>query len=319
LTDEKTPDYFATWSSAALLAKAQRYAEKMLACPRDEWEFALWSSLTLEFLLRADLADYSPALLADAKDPNNLISALGYSPTAKKFIPKSIAIVEVIDRLTSLLPDKFTPELAGFSQRHTTQRNSELHSGHAAFDGVQHSSWLPLFYRTCEVLAEDLGSNLDLVFGKAEAGTARKLIATLADDAAKAVKGAIAAHEKVWNAKDKNERDKLAGQATIWATRHAGHRVKCPACGSDALVVGDAIAAPRKSIKGDLITEKQEHLPSRFECVACGMKIAGLSQLNAAGLGDVYVRTQTYDASEYYAPSDEPDYADYEPDNNEPA
>ncbi len=317
MSDEKPPDYSATWSSEGLLAKAQRYAEKMLACPRDEWEFALWSSLALEFLLRADLADYSPALLADAKDPNNLISALGFETTAKKFIPKSITTTEVVERLASLFPDKFTPELVGFSQRHTTQRNSELHSGHAAFDGVKHSTWLPLFYKTCKVLLEDLESDLTVVFGKDEAGTAEKLIAALADDAAKAVKGAITAHEKVWNAKDTAERDKLASQATIWATRLAGHRVKCPACGSNALVVGEAIAPPQKSIKGDLITEKQEHLPSKFECVACGMKIAGLSQLNAAGLGDVYVRTQAYDASEYYAPADEPDYGDYEPDNND--
>ena len=57
-------DHSATWSSEALLTKAQRYAEKMLACPRAAWEFALWSSLTLEFLLRAGLADYSPAFLA---------------------------------------------------------------------------------------------------------------------------------------------------------------------------------------------------------------------------------------------------------------
>ena len=123
----------------------------------------------------------------------------------------------------------------------------------------------------------------------------------------------------MWSGKDKAEREKLAGQAAIWAARHAGHRVKCPACNSDALVVGEPVAQPQKSIKGDLITEKQEHLPSKFECVACGMKIAGLSQLSTAGLGDVYAQTQTYDASEYYAPSDEPDYQDYEPDNNEPA
>lgn len=66
MTDE-TPDYSETWKSDALFAKAQRYAEKMLAAPRDDWHFALWSSLTLEFLLRAALADYSPVLLADAK------------------------------------------------------------------------------------------------------------------------------------------------------------------------------------------------------------------------------------------------------------
>jgi hypothetical protein len=302
----------------ALTAKAQRYAEKMLACSRDGWEFALWSSLTLEFLLRADLADYSPALLADPGDPNNLISALGFEPTAKRFVPKSISIAEVIDRLASLMPNEFTSELTGFAKRHTAQRNSELHSGHAAFEGVKPSTWLPLFYKTCEVVLEDMGLDLSDLVGKEEAAIAAKLIATLADDAAKAVKGAIAAHEKVWSAKDEEERKKLSAQAALWATRQLGHRVNCPACKGDALVHGEATSPPQKTIKGDVITEKQEHLPSKFECIACGLKIAGLSQLSAAGLGDVYVQTQTYDAGEYYAPTDEPNYAEYEDDNNEP-
>lgn len=307
MSDEKLLDHSATWSSEALLTKAQRYAEKMLACPRAEWEFALWSSLTLEFLLRAGLADYSPAFLADSKDLNSLMSALGFEPPVKKFIPKPINITNVINQLASLRPDKFTSELAGFSHGHTTHRNFELHSGHAAFDGVKcshgvkHFLWLPLFYKTCKVLLDDLELDLAAVFGTDEAIIAEKLIDTIADHAAKTVEGTIAAHEKVWNAKEKAERDNLAGQATLWATRHACHRVKCPACGSDAIVVGEAIAPPHKSIKEDLITEKQEYLPNKFECVACGMEMAGISQLNAVGLDNIYVQTQTYDVNEYFA------------------
>jgi hypothetical protein len=311
---EETKASPGTWDAEALLTKAQRYFEIMLELERDDWRFALWSSLALELLARAALADYSPALLADPKDWNNVYSALGFTPTAKKFIPKSIGAAEVIDRLTAIVP--LDSELAGFCLRHTTQRNAELHSGDVAFEGVKHSSWLPLYYKACKVLIEDMDSDLSLLVGVEETRIAEKMIATLADNAANAVKGTINAHKVVWEKKEKAERDRLTAQATLWATRHAGHRVKCPACSSDALVSGDPISVPQKAIKDDVITESQEHLPSKFECIACGMKIAGLSQLNAAALGDVYKQTMSYDAAEYYAKQD--DMHDYEPDNNEP-
>jgi hypothetical protein len=315
LTDGEGPN--PTWDVDALLTKAQRYAETMLGLPRDDFRFALWSSLTLELIIRAALAEFSPALLADPKDWNNLFSALGYKPTAKKFIPKSIPSTEVIERLTAILPE-FDTEVSGFCRRHTSQRNAELHSGEVSFDGVKHSTWLPLYYKACKVLLESVERDLASIFGDEEAKTAEKLIAALADDAAKAVKGTIHAHEIVWQKKDEADREKLSAQAKLWATRHEGHRVKCPACGSDAIVMGDSISAPHKTIKGDIITEKQEHLPSKFECIACGMKISGLSQLSAAGLGDVFTQAQSYDAGEYYAPPENDDMDGWEPDNNEP-
>ncbi|SFM04119.1 hypothetical protein SAMN03159423_5010 [Bradyrhizobium sp. NFR13] len=306
-----------SWDEDALVAKAQRYAEVMLEADRDDWRFALWSSLALEFILRTALANFNPALLADTRDWNNLLSALGYEPTAKKFIPKSISVKEVIDRLAAILPE-FDSELAGFSARHTARRNSELHSGATAFDGVKQSTWLPLYYKTCKALLASTDRELEIVFGSEEAATAEKLIAALADDAAKTVKATIHAHATVWAKKDAPDREKLTTQATLWATRHLGHRVKCPACTSDSIVFGDPISAPTKAIKDDLITEKQQHLPSKFECIACGMKIAGLSQLSAAGLGDVYTQTFSYDAGEYYAPPNDDEMHNYEPDNNEP-
>jgi hypothetical protein len=71
-----------------------------------------------------------------------------------------------------------------------------------------------------------------------------------------------------------------------------------------------------QKIEDDLMVETQQYLPSKFECVACQLKIAGLSQLAACGLGDTYTATFTYDLADYYAPND--DYAGYEDDNNEP-
>lgn len=315
--EDETPDHSGSWDVDALVAKAQRYAEKMVAADRDGWEFALWSSLSLEFLLRAALCDYDPALLADTKDVNNLLSAVGIQPKAKKFIPKSIGTKDVVDRLVLIVPE-FTTELAGFSLKHTTNRNAELHSGQNAFEGKKHSSWLPLYYKTCKVLAEDLGRDLADFFDQEEVKTAEKLISAHNDGAAKAVKATINAHATVWRDKDQAEKTKLTGIAQVWATKYNGHRVKCPACQCDAIVIGDPISSPRKSIQGDIITEKQEYLPNKFECIACGMKISGLSQLTASGLGDTYVSTQSFDANEYYSTETEEDEWDgYEPDNNE--
>jgi len=42
-----------------------------------------------------------------------------------------------------------------------------------------------------------------------------------------------------------------------------------------------------------------------------------ISQLTSAGLGDVYVQTQSYDAGEYYAPAEEVEWDSFEPDNND--
>lgn len=301
------------WDGDALLKKAHRYGAEMLTLQRDDWKFALWSSLALELLIRAALAKISPTLLAEPKDWSNLYFSLGFTPNTKKFVPKSISTVEVLNRLRDIVPD-FDAELEGFCAIHASRRNAELHSGEIPFDGIKDSSWLPSYYRACKVLLGTMSISLSDFFGKEEAAVAEKLIEAAADGAAKAALGTVEAHRKVWLAKGAEEQAKLQGQAAVWATQHAGHRVECPACTSVALVTGDPIAAPQKSIKGDVIKETQEYLPSKFGCIACGLKLTGLSHLSACGLGDAYTQTQMYDAAEYYAPDEEPDW---EPDNNE--
>lgn len=288
----------------------------MNALESDQWEYALWSGFTLEFLARAALANVSPALLADTdRNWSSLYHSLGFRPTEEKFTPKSIAISEAFKRLGSILQD-FTKEHESFCVLHTMQRNSELHSGEIAFDGVMGSTWQPRFYQTCSILLASLGLTLSEFVGADEAKVAEQLIAAAADDSAKTVKGEVEAHKRVWLAKAQAEQTTLSTQAAIWANRQTGHRVSCPACASQALVMGEPVSAPTKKIKDDEITETQEHLPNQFECIACGLKVAGLSRLTVVGLGDRYKKTNTYDAADYYAPED--DYSSYEDDNNEP-
>lgn len=302
------------WDSAGLLTKAQRYVEEMLAQDRSDWRFAFWSSLTLEVLARAALAHISPVLLADPDDWNNLYYALGKLPTAPRFTPKSIAISKVLERLQSLIPE-FDEELKKSCLVHTAKRNAELHSNECPFDNAKSSAWLPLFYRSCSVLLASMDKQLSDLLGVDEAAVAKAMIDAANDKTAEAVKGMIEAHKKVWLAKEDDDRLSLAATAASWARPQAGHVVDCPACASKALLIGDPIKAPMKTINEHTITEKQATLPRKFECIACGMKISGLSHLSAAGLGDLYNRTVTYDAAEYYAPSydDDPDE-----DNNDP-
>src|SRR3954462_11050160 len=91
------------WSTDALLTKSQMYFEEMLKHFRDEWQFALSSSLALELLARAALSRISPTLLADTKGPDNkgwdnTYYALGHTPLTAKFSPASIGIREVLSR-----------------------------------------------------------------------------------------------------------------------------------------------------------------------------------------------------------------------------
>lgn len=304
-----------SWSKDALLGKAQRFAEQMLSHPKDDWRFALWSTLMLELLGRAALARVNPALLAEAKDWNNLYFSLGFTPTATKFVPKSIDVSTVFSRLQEILPT-FTKELEGFAVLHMARRNEELHAGGTPFDSLKTTAWLPAYYQVCSILIESLDESMELLLGKEEAIFATTIITAYKDESAKAVLKSVAAHKTVWEDKSEPERTRLSNQASTWATRQSGHRVQCPACGNDALVSGTAVAVPFQKIKDGLMVETQQYLPSKFECVACQLKISGLSQLTACGMGDTFTATFTYELADYYAPND--DYAGYEDDNNEP-
>jgi hypothetical protein len=315
IKQEATPQ---TWDADILFAKAQRYFERMQSADSEGWEHALFSTFALEFLVRAALANISPAFLADQSDKNwsNLSHSLGFPPKISPFIPKSIPTQEALKRLMALLAPEFDKENSDFCAVHIGKRNAELHSGEMSFDGVASATWQPSFYRASKVLLNSMGYELSDVLGVQEAKVAEILIKSAADKAAKAILGDVEAHKKVWQAKDSGERSKLSTAASTWATKQVGHRVPCPACGSDAVVNGPAVSLPKKTIEDDEITEVQDHLPARFECIACGLKISGLSKISAVGLGARYKKTQVYDAADYYAPHDE--YYGYEEDNNEP-
>jgi hypothetical protein len=285
------------WSEDALFGKARLYIEQMESYTADEWQFGFWSTLSLEVLARATLAHISPVLLADTKNWRNLTHALGHNPTAKKFSPVSIAITEVFTRLNELVP-KFTEEIAGFCTKHADKRNSELHSGELVFTALGTSEWLPWFYFSCQVLLESMGKDFSSFVSDPKA--AQSLIDSLHDAAAKAVDQDIKAHAKVWSNKNEEEKENATTQAVAWATRQTGHRVDCPACASPALVRGNPSGTVTTDVNENEVVQRQTMLPSTFECIACGLRISGLSKLSACGLGNAYTATSTYSAADFF-------------------
>lgn len=298
------------------MAKAVQYAELMLEQSRGGWQFGFWSALCLEMLLRATLSSFSPVLLADAKDWNNVLFALGMKGNSAKISPKSIDASEVISRLEQLLP-AFNRELANFCVLHLQRRNAELHSGSLPFEGLSTSSWLAQFYEVAKVALNHQGLGLPDVFGNDEASTAVTLIEATKDDAAKAVKGTINAHKTIWQDMPEDERKVLADSAEITSSRALGHRVSCPACDCISLLHGSSAGPETQTYKDGLIVIRQPMLPSSFECKGCRLKIVGYSKLSACGLGGTFTSTSTFDPVEYFEEDFKSQYSRFDEDNNE--
>jgi len=285
------------WSSEALFNKALLYAEEMERYTANDWQFGLWSSLSLELVARAALAYISPTLLANRRDWRNTYHALGHPAMAQLFTPDSITIKEVLSILGELLPD-FTKELFNFCITHCARRNAELHSGEEVFAGLGTSAWLPKYYASCGVLLQSMSKGFEDLFDDPK--TAEEMITSLHDKAAKAVAQDIEAHKQLWLEKDPDKREALMILAAARATRNAGHRTECPACSGPAIIRGSRHGVVAKEVIDDVIVQRQTMLPSSFQCLACGLKIIGLSKLSACGLGDAFTATSRLSAAEFF-------------------
>lgn len=293
---ERTPN---EWSKESLFAKAQRYFDEMSNCEAGTWQYGFWSALALEMLVRAALASISPALVADGRDWNNILFAVGQQPTAKKFRPKSADISALLVNAEGIFP-AFTDEMLGFALAHMSNRNSDLHSGALPFDDVGTSSWLPMFYTVCKCLLGTMGESLESVLDAATAKEAESHIQAGKDDAAKAVMKTISAHATIWSKFTPDEKKERESRAVLGSSKHRGHRVSCPACGCVALVYGSAVGTAKRRIDEGCIVETQRMIPTTFECIACELRITGYSKLVACDRGDAFVSEMYYDPVDFF-------------------
>jgi hypothetical protein len=291
-----------SWERDPLWAKARLFFERAFNENRDDPAFGLWCSLGLELLARAALASVSPALLAEPdNDHRYLLHAIGRG--SERFPRRSIATRQVFYLCRQLFGADFTDDDVKAAMALANRRNDELHTGAAAFDQYRPKEWLPGFYRVSRALVVALGESLESLFGDEEAAVANETLVADEDGTKQRVRSEIAAFARVFGGKPEAERHAAAelaqGRANELA-RQRHHRVECPACKCSATVQGRTFGNERTTHEEGVIRVRQAVYPTSFSCSACGLKLTGYAELNAADLGGHYTRTTEYAPEEYY-------------------
>jgi hypothetical protein len=298
------------WERDLLWAKARLFLERAFDQPAEDPQYGLWCSLGLELLARAAVASISPVLLAEPdSEQKNLLHALGAGPSLPT--PKSITVTQVFIHCRNLFAN-FTKEDSAASMALVNRRNAELHSAEAAFANYPSGQWLPGFYRSCFALAEALGETLDSLLGPDQARIAVEILQQSKNDVLGRVKNAVSAYKRVFDEKSPEERAAAADKAraeTKTLVHLRRHKVSCPACTSDATVEGDAFGPEKIEHEEGQIVVRQSVSPRAFQCAACGLKLTGYAELDAADLGGTYTRRTTVAPEDFYGLID-PESAD---------
>lgn len=303
------------WDKDALLAKSRLFFERAFDQRHDEGILGLWCSLGLELLARAAVSSRSPTLLAEP-DPEqrNLLAALDLNIGSGASAPRSIGAAKVIE-LCTVLFTSFTKDDRTAALALVYRRNEELHTASAAFDAYPAQQWLPGFYRLCFLLTSEMGESLDDLFGRDEAQLATQMLSAKQQGLSTKIEATIAAHKSVFFGKTATEQSKAkekAVKSTLKLANERHHKVPCPACGADATLQGEPFGQEKIAMSDDEIVVRQGVLPHSFTCEACGLKLNGFAELQAAKLSSTYSRRTTYAPEEYYGLID-PDTADMSP------
>jgi hypothetical protein len=278
----------ARWDWHAYWNKARAY--HVTGTERGGDDTAFMSTLALEFLGRAVLTKINPALNAQPDDDGvSLLHACGFAVPGK---PQSVQMKTVYARLEKIAPKSFTPTLSKKCRTLTSLRNEELHTAELPFAALKISDWLPVFYEAVDVFCDLLESSMDDFLGKKEAGVAREMIKAAQGSQLSATRQKIAAFAKVFNEKPENERTALR-TAPI---RRFGKRAPCPACETLGVVEGRGIRESRPSYGDDgLLTTEETYAADLFTCGACGLRLASLEEVIAAGIEPTFQTIATWD------------------------
>jgi hypothetical protein len=291
------------WSFDRLYGKARTYIHRAHDEPINSALFAFWTSLALELLCRAALAKIHPVLLADATSEGNIQYVFGIIP---KTNPKSIQAKTVFARCSVFVRD-FTDKMSAHCLIMADRRNSELHSGVAAFEGIDNSAWLPATYEVMEVLLRHIGTDFAEFLGKDHAQSAIKMLKDRRENIKREVFDRLSAAKKIATdiAPERRTKREESVKAPIakWLSENALRRgCSCPACGSGAIMSGESISRGPARVDEDAATIQREVrvLPNLFRCPVCGLKLDGYQEMLEAGLGTIYTTVEDEDPIEFF-------------------
>ncbi len=114
------------------------------------------------------------------------------------------------------------------------------------------------------------------------------------------VKKRVSVCKQHFEMKTPEEKGQAVSEAKQRASLVPGHEASCPSCSTPIRVIGSLKVRRSPRLKDDELSTESVYLPSKFECSACGLRLEGYSELDAAGLGGSFVGTEIVDAQEYY-------------------
>lgn len=285
-----------------MLAKSKLYSERANNEELESALYGLWMSLSLELLARATLAKIHPVLLADPTTEGNIHYAFGINP---KTNPKSVAAKAVFARC-SIFVAGFTDAMSGHCLLIADRRNKELHSGEAAFEQIDPSTWLPQTYEVFEVLLKHLDIPLEDFFGREHAAVAKGMLKDRRDHILRDVKERMAAAKREFDQLGGDARadrmEKAQAAVKAWAKGGLRKSCNCPACGFTGAITGEALNRGPIRVNEDDVTLSREvrALPTAFACLICGLKLSGYQELLQAGLGKPFVSFEEEDPIEFF-------------------
>lgn len=301
-----------TWTAENYFSKAQAYWERATCRGRDNEDFLLNVSFTVEFVSRGAVCHVNPALNA-APDLESLLFACGQTPRAPA---KSVDLIEVMKRLQRLLPTLTEKEMVNVRTL-LDARNGELHGDTAEISQLAASSLMPSIYSFIVKVADFAGQSLGALLGSEDAKLAKQTADAMAKDRSKRVKDLIrVCKERFFSLPEEQQEEKRNASATqaVSAVLTSGHHVmylKCPACAQ----IGQLFAAPvgrsAAFLRGDELVQEVRVIPMQFHCKCCSLEIRGLDELMAAGFSHEYCSIDDVDPVDHFN-IDPHDYIDAE-------
>lgn len=299
------------WESNTLYNKAKLYAQRAHDEPVESALFGFWMSLSLELLARSALAQIHPVLLADPQQQDNIQYAFGIIP---KSVPKSIQSKTLFARCSVFIP-AFTDKMSGHCLIISDRRNSELHTGAAAFEGIDNSKWLPGTYEVVEVLLTHLGRDFADFLGS-HASVAVELLKDRRDTIKKDVQTKLASARRFYEQQSVEEKARRSAlvATTLEALIKKSRVMKkslCPACNNPAMISGEIVGRGPSRISEDAGTISREVrvLPNQLNCPHCSLALSSYQELKEAGLGNIYTLLEEEDPIEFFGIEPE-DYVD---------
>ncbi len=290
------------WDSTSLYNKSKLYAGRAHDEAVDSALFGLWMSLALELLARAALSHIHPVLLADPREQDNIHFAFGINPAKP---PKSIPAKALFARCSVLVPG-FTDKMAGHCLIVSERRNSELHSGVAAFENIDNAKWLPATYEVTEVLLNHLKRDFEDFLAE-HAVVAIETLKNRMDHIRQDVLRKLGEAKSGYGGLS-DEHRASAGEGAMTTTtawlKENRLRVKtdCPACKNPAVISGEVVGRSAARIGDDdiSITREIRILPNKLSCAYCGLQLASFQELKEAERATIYSVKEDEDPIKFF-------------------